>query len=145
MADKTSGQQRGKPFKPGQSGNPNGRPQGSRHKATIAAQALLDGEGEALTRKAVEMALGGDTTAMRLCLERLVPPRKDALKIELPKVETSADLSKASGAILEAVAKGEITPSEGQAVSGLVEARRKALETMELERRIAELEKNLQR
>ncbi|MBF0482457.1 MAG: hypothetical protein HQK81_09755 [Desulfovibrionaceae bacterium] len=119
-----------------------GLPQGSRHKATIAAQALLDGEGEALTRKCVEMALDGDTTALRLCLERLCPPRKDSpVKITLPKVETSADLSQASGAILEAVAKGELTPGEGQALAGLVEAHRRAVETTELEARITALEK----
>src|SRR6267378_2403412 len=45
---------RGKPFAPGQSGNPAGRPVGSRNKATLAIDALLDGEGEALTRKAIE-------------------------------------------------------------------------------------------
>ena len=58
-----------------QKGNP-GRPKGTRHKATLAAEALLDGEAEALTRKAKEAALGGDTTAMRLCLERILPARR---------------------------------------------------------------------
>jgi hypothetical protein len=50
---------RGRPFAPG---NP-GRPKGSRNKATLAAEALLDGEAEALTRKAIELALAGDVTA----------------------------------------------------------------------------------
>src|SRR5918997_104236 len=77
---------RGRPF---QAGNP-GRPKGARNKATLAAEALLDGEAEALTRKAVEMALSGDATAMRLCLERIAPPRKDrpvsfAMPETLPK------------------------------------------------------------
>jgi hypothetical protein len=58
-------------FKPGQSGNPSGRPHGSRNKATLALEALLDGEGEAITRKAIEKALEGDTAALRLCLERI--------------------------------------------------------------------------
>ena len=57
--DKKQGSQ----FKPGQSGNPNGRPNGSRNKATMALEALLDGEGEAMTRKAVESALNGDMAA----------------------------------------------------------------------------------
>ena len=70
----TALKQRGRPFKPGQSGNPLGRPKGARNRATIAAEALLDGEAEALTRKAIELALDGDTTALRLCLERLMPP-----------------------------------------------------------------------
>jgi hypothetical protein len=61
----------------GQSGNPSGRPPGARHKATVAAEALLDGEAEGLTRKALEMALDGDTVALRLCLERILPPRRE--------------------------------------------------------------------
>jgi hypothetical protein len=111
----------------------------------MAVQALLDGEGEALTRKAVEMALEGDTTALRLCLERLCPPRKDSpLSLAgLPKIKTTMDLPKASAAILEAVAKGTITPSEGQALAGLVESHRKTLEMSELEARVAALENNL--
>ena len=59
---------RGRPFAPGQSGNPNGRPKGARNKATIAAEALLDGDAEAITRKIVEKALDGDMIALRLCL-----------------------------------------------------------------------------
>ncbi len=55
-----------------------GKPRGTRHKATQAVLALLEGEGEALTRTTVEMALAGDTVALRLCLERLAPPRRDA-------------------------------------------------------------------
>ena len=49
------------------------RPKGARNRATLAAETLLDGEAEALTRKAVELALAGDTTALRLCLERVLP------------------------------------------------------------------------
>lgn len=65
-------------FKPGRSGNPKGKKPGTRHKATMAAQELLDGESEALTRRAVDLALGGDVAALRLCLERLIPPRRDS-------------------------------------------------------------------
>lgn len=64
-----------------------GKPKGARDKATLAVLKLLDGEAEALTRKAVELALAGDTTALRLCLERIAPPRKDApVKVELPDI-----------------------------------------------------------
>src|ERR687894_527368 len=100
---------RGKPF---QQGNP-GRPKGSRNKATLAAEALLDGEAEALTRKAIEMALGGDGQAMRLCLERLVSPRRDRpVSFALPRLQTATDALAAAAAIAEAVADGELTPSE---------------------------------
>ena len=65
-AEIAAAKQRGRPFQRGQSGNPNGKPKGVRNRATLAAEALLDGEAEALTRKVVEMALAGDSTAMRL-------------------------------------------------------------------------------
>ena len=121
-------------------GNP-GRPRGARHKATVAALALLDGQAEALTQRAVQLALWGDTTALRLCIERLVPPRKDApVTFTLPAMQSAADAAVAAGALLEAVAAGELTPAEGSALMGLVDAFRKALETSKLETRLAALE-----
>ena len=64
----------GKPFQPGNRYG-RGRPAGSRNKATIAMQDLLDGEGEAITLKAIELAKAGNETALRLCLDRLIAPR----------------------------------------------------------------------
>lgn len=140
--DKTEGKQRGKPFKKGQSGNPNGRPEGSRNKATILAQGLIDGQAEELISKCVQMALDGDSTAMRLCIERLVPPRKDRpVNLNLPQLRGVADTVKAMCVISSGVADGELTPSEGQVLSGMIENYRKAIETAELEDRISELEK----
>ena len=79
-------------------GNP-GRPLGARHKATLAAEAILDGEAEALTRKAVEKALEGDATALRLCLERIVPARKDRpITFELPQIDSVAESARHHGA-----------------------------------------------
>ena len=141
-ADKTVGKQRGKPFVKGQSGNPNGRPEGSRNKATILAQALFDGQAEELIQKCIQMALEGDSTAMRLCIERLVPPRKDRpVNLDLPKMECVEDTVNAMAVISSGVADGELTPSEGQVLSGMVENYRKAIETTELEERISNLEK----
>ena len=121
-------------------GNP-GKPKGTRHKATRAALALLDGEAEALTRQAVTMALEGDTTALRLCLERIAPPRRDApVTFGLPRMETACDAAKAAGGVMEAVAVGDLTPTEGSHVMALVETYRRTLETSELEARVAALE-----
>lgn len=123
-------------------GNP-GRPPGARHKATRAALSLLDGEAEALTRQAVKLALEGDTTALRLCLERIAPPRRDApVTFDLPRMETACDAAKAAGGVLQAVALGELTPTEGAHIMALVEAFRRTLETTELEARVAALEIN---
>jgi hypothetical protein len=121
-------------------GNP-GKPKGTRHKATQAALALLDGEAEALTRQAVTLALGGDTTALRLCLERIAPPRRDApVTFDLPPMETARDAAKAAGAVLGAVADGDLTPTEGAHIMALVETYRRTLETTELEARLVVLE-----
>jgi len=144
MPEKSEIKQRRLPrsaWKPGESGNPAGKPKGTRCKATVAAQALLDGESEALTRKCVELALDGDMTALRLCLERIVPPRKDApILVDLPPMQSAADIPQAVGAILASVAAGQLSPSEGTSLAALVETHRKALETSELEQRIAALE-----
>src|SRR5262245_60454176 len=74
-------------FPKGQSGNPNGRPRGSRNSVTLACEALLDGQAEALTQKAIQMALDGDVVALRLCMERIYPPRKDRpVTLSLPPI-----------------------------------------------------------
>jgi hypothetical protein len=122
-----------------------GRPAGSRNKATEALQTLLDEEGEKITRRAVELALDGDTTALRLCLERLLPPaRERRVSLNIPKLESAGDIAKALGTLLDSVANGEITPSEGQTIAALLEIQRKAMETAELEQRITRLEANAQ-
>ena len=132
-------------FKPGRSGNPKGKPKGARHTATLAAEELLDGEAETLTRKAVELALAGDTTALRLCLERILPPRKGRpITFTLPKMTNTGDLRAAALAILGAVSEGSISPEEGATVAPLIEAVRKAMETDELSRRVDALEQVLE-
>jgi len=131
----------GKRFEPGVSGNPAGRKAGSMNRVTQAAQELLNGEAKALTRKAVELALGGNMTALRLCLERIVPPRKDSpVKVTLPAIESATDIPAVTNALLEAVANGQLTPSEAAALAALVEGHRKALETADLAERVAKLE-----
>lgn len=118
-----------------------GRPAGSRNKVSLAVEELLDGQAEALTQKAVDLALDGDTTALRLCLERLCPPRKSRpVNIDLPDTTNSEGVAAAQAAVVQAVAAGELTPDEGTALAGILEARRKAIETTEIEARIAALE-----
>ena len=123
-----------------EAGNP-GRPRGSRNKATVALEALLDGEAEALTRKAIDMALEGDTTAMRLVMDRIMPPRKDRpVLFALPKLETPADAVKATAALVEAVASGDLTPSEADDLSRLVDRFVRAVETTDVLERLESLE-----
>jgi len=135
---------RGRPFEKGRSGNPGGRRRGSRNKTTLAAAALLAGEAEALTRKAVEMALAGDPTAMRLCMERVLPPcRERTIKFSLPPIEgalagesngpSAHDVSRAMDAVTSALARGEITPGEAETIAGVVETFVRAIETTKKE------------
>lgn len=121
-------------------GNP-GKPKGSRNRATQAVEQMLQGQVEELTQSAIDKALEGDTTALRLCLERIAPARKDApVSFNLPPIETAQDASEAAQAVIRAVSKGEVTPLEGATVMGLVEQFRRVLETTELEKRITALE-----
>jgi hypothetical protein len=122
------------------SGNP-GRPRGARHKVTQAIEAMLEGQQEALTQAAIDKALEGDVTALRLCLDRIAPARKDApVSFALPEIETADDAAKAARAILKAIAEGDVTPLEAATVMAVVEQFRRTLETTEIERRIVALE-----
>lgn len=131
-------------FAPGNAGG--GRPKGSRHKVTLAVEALLEGEHEELTRKAIDKAKEGDMVALRLCLERIAPARKDApIMVELPPVESAADAKAASTAILAAVASGDVTPSEGAAVMSLLVSHKLIIEATDFEHRLAALEESYAR
>ena len=121
-------------------GNP-GKPKGSRNRATQATQRLIDDQSEAITQKAIEMALAGDTVALRLCIERIAPARKDApVEFNLPNVETARDAAQAASALLRAVSEGVVTPLEGATVMGLLEQYRRTLEASDFEKRIEALE-----
>ena len=117
-----SGTPRGRPFPKGESGNPTGRPLGARNRTTVAAQTLLDGEAEALTRKAIELALNDDLNALRLCLDRIIPPRREEpLEFELTKLETIHYAPGALADVIAAVAAGKITLSQAAELGRLIE------------------------
>jgi hypothetical protein len=131
----------GKPFRPGQSGNPTGKPKGTRHHATVLAERLLDGEAEAMVRAVIEKAKQGDIIALRLCLDRILPPRRDRpVHFIIPELHTVDDTCKAMAAITAAVASGELTPIEAAELSSVIETYVKAIEATEIERRVRALE-----
>src|ERR1700746_1566264 len=137
LATKTPKKVRGQPFEKGRSGNPLGRRVGCRNKTTIAAAALLAGEAEALTRKAVQLALEGDPTALRLCIERILPQcRERAVKFALPPIEGAADIAPAMKAVTSALAGGVITPGEAATIAAVVDTFVRAIETSDFERRL---------
>jgi len=108
---------------------------------TLAVEALLEGQAEALTQKAITAALNGDMTALRLCLERIAPVRKGrTVKLDLPKLATSGDVLDAINSVVSAVAQGDLTPDEAGSVAALIEIQRRAVETVDLESRLSALE-----
>jgi len=141
MADRNNGKESGRnPDGTFSTGNP-GRPKGSRHKYLLAVESLLDGEAEGLARTAIELALKGDTTALRICMERIVPPRKDSVvSFDLPPIKSACEAAVSAQAVLKAVSEGEKTPLEGATVMNLVESFRRVLELSEYEGRIKALE-----
>jgi Family of unknown function (DUF5681) len=131
-------------FEPGRSGNPDGRPRGSRNAATVALEALLDGEGEALTRKAIELAKGGDMAALRLCLDRILPPRKDRpITFGLLEIKNPEQAAATISTVLAAVAIGELTPGEAGEIGKLVDIYLRGVEVNELSERLERLERAL--
>lgn len=107
-------------------------------------QDLLDGEGEAIMLKAIELAKAGNETALRLCLDRLIAPRRErTVRLSLPNITTAEGVSGAVAAVLDAVALGDVTIGEGVQLANLLEVRRKAMETQEFERRLTEVEKGM--
>ena len=108
---------RGRPFQPGNKYG-RGRPRGSRNKVARVCQDTLDSYAEALTKKCLYLALQGNPTAMRLCMERLTPARRQrTLQFKMPLVKTIADVATAAESVVNGVARGQLTPAEGQAFS----------------------------
>lgn len=125
----------------GQSGNLAGRPPGSRNKTTIAVQALLQGQAEKLTQKAIESALEGDMAALKLCLERIIPALKELpINIKLPAIMTATELPIMTAAIIKSVSSGDLLPSEAEKISKLVDVHRQAIEAADFDSRLKALE-----
>jgi Family of unknown function (DUF5681) len=128
-------------FQPGQSGNPAGRPKGVRAKAAIFAEELLEGEAEELIRAAVKLAKAGDIAAIRVCLDRITPRRRDrVVPFELPPLHNAASVLSGHADIAAAVSAGELTPLEADALSRVLDRYLRSLEHVELEQRVAKLE-----
>lgn len=135
---------RGRPFEKGRSGNPAGKPRGARHSTTLMAEALLEGESEALMEKLVELAQEGNMAALRLVIERLLPARRERpLQFKLPPLESAADAPAAISAIVAGLAEGELTPTEAHALIGAVEAYLKIHGQLEIAQRLAVLEEKI--
>ena len=139
-ASKNGSKTRGRPFVKGHPGGP-GRPAGSRTKATLALDALADDAAPAAMAKLAEAAAAGDMRAIEVLLSRVWPAQRSRrVALDLPPIKTAADLVVALGYVAAAMAAGDITPDEAQAVAAVLESKRRAIETVDLEARIIALE-----
>jgi Family of unknown function (DUF5681) len=136
--------QRGRPFAKGLSGNPAGKPPGTRHRVTVLTEQLMADDAEGVVRKVIEAAMAGDMTAARLILDRIAPPRRGRpVVLSLPEVIKASDVPAALAAVLAAMGSGELTPDEASAVSAVIEGQRRAIETAELDTRLRAVEERV--
>jgi len=127
-------------FEPGGPGGP-GRPKGSRSRLSRVLDEMVEADAVAVYGVVKNMALGGDLIAVRILLDRAWPvPKSRAVAVDLGPIAGVSDLPAAVGKMLEAVAAGELLPDEAQALTGVVEAYRKAVELADIERRVTTLE-----
>lgn len=131
-------------FPKGISGNPDGRPRGSRNKATLLMERLLQEESENLTLKLIEMAKAGDSLAMRLCMDRLLPAQKDRpIQLPLGPVETLPQIRSGISTVVQAISDGSITPTAGETVANVLHLQSNVLTSAELGPRVEQLEEQL--
>lgn len=141
IANNAAHKQRGKPFPKGRSGNPAGRPKGARNPALAALDAIGEAGAQGVLQATVKAAQGGDMVAARIVLDRIWPARKGRpVALDLPEVATSEGVTAAMAAVIEAMAHGTLSPDEASAIASVIEGQRRAIETIELEGRIAALE-----
>jgi hypothetical protein len=114
---------------------------GSLNRGTRAAALLLDGEAELLARKAVELALAGDAGALRLCLDRIVAPRREQpCSLALPEIRNPGDIGDAMAALIAAAARGEIPAGEALSFSQTIDTYLRAIDASDFDRRLCKLE-----
>ncbi|MBP0111069.1 DUF5681 domain-containing protein [Bradyrhizobium vignae] len=145
MTSKTAQKQRrGRPFSQGTSGNPAGRPRGSRNLSSLLSEALSDEDGTAIVRTVIQRAKRGNMVAARIILDRTWPAAKGRLVVfPLPPAHDASSVLKAHAAVLPAISAGVLTIDEGAAISQALTLHLKMIETADLEARMQQVEQQL--
>ena len=129
-------------FQKGQSGNPAGRPRGSRNMASIRMHDMLEEQVDALVGKVLELALDGNIGALRLCLDRLARARKNEARFcEMPPLQKAGDAVAAIAGVASAAAAGDVTADEAAKLAKVISLYVNTLEAHEFEDRLARLER----
>ena len=134
-------------FAPGNPGGP-GRPRSRGTELRRAAEEAITAEHvTAIIRKATRMALEGNPAAMRLVLERVCGRAPDAptegvrLGLTLPQLHTAENCAFAIDQLADALCNGTCDRDAAKVMLDVIQARLKAIETVDHETRLAELEK----
>lgn len=131
---------RGRPFQTGNTFG-RGRPKGSRNRETAPAKKLLEEYTPHLTRKLIALALEGNAQALRICMERIMPPPRDAcVPISLPKIKSAEDVASAAEKVTRGMGKGVLSPSEGETIMNVLESQSRVIENAGTEKRVQKLE-----
>ena len=123
-------------FQPGQSGNPAGRPRGSRNRRKIASERLFDEAAEPLTEALIQLARDGHPLALRLAMDRICPTKDGPAAFELPALASAADAVAAMGTVVQGVADGDLSPRDAAQLATVIQAYARTLSTAELEREL---------
>ena len=126
-------------FKPGQSGNPKGKPKGAKDKRT-AYRELFENDSEDLIKKVIELAKAGDTTCLKMCIDRIVSPYRARDQV-ITLDDISGTLTEKGEKIIEAMGNGELSPSDTASMLTALAAQVKIVEVDKLIKRIEKLEK----
>jgi hypothetical protein len=131
---------RGRPFEKGNKSG-KGRPKGSRNQDTAPAKTLLVEYSPHITRKLIAMALEGNPQALRICMERIMPPPRDAYApISLPKIQSAEDVAGAAEKVTRGIGKGVLSPCEGETIMNVLESQFRVIENAGTEKRVQKLE-----
>jgi hypothetical protein len=130
-------------FEKGHPGGP-GRPRGSRNDVNLMLDQVAEEGVAAIVRKVMAAATEGDMKAARLVLGRAwTAPRGRPLQVELPAIDTPADLLAAHGAVAAAVSDGRLTAAESASLSTMLETHRRAFELVAQDQKIDQLDQRL--
>ncbi|WP_458777764.1 DUF5681 domain-containing protein [Desulforhopalus sp. 52FAK] len=132
-------------WKPGQSGNPNGYPTGSRRKNYVRCDKIIEQAAPELIERLIENALSGSNQALRTCVERILPVAKNhKIQIDFPtEINTVKEASVAASFLLDSVVTGKLSVQDSEILSRILDKKIHAIQISDIERELEELKTSL--